>query len=148
MKNDKGFFPVAPGRYSKILVVGENAVRSLTVGGGSSELKVKREISPLQGLKEKYGDDRISYTMGYTSDPSKYNVDSLKQQAIAMAKDAEVVLFIGGLNKDAHQDCEGEDRQIFELPYEQGALISQLAASNKNTGVIIISGNGVNFWIS
>ena len=57
-----------------------------------------------------------------------------------MAKDAEVVLFIGGLNKDAHQDCEGEDRQIFELPYEQGALISQLAASNKNTGVIIISG--------
>ena len=85
----------------------------MTVGGGSSELKVKREISPLQGLKEKYGDDRISYAMGYTSDPSKYNVDSLKQQAIAMAKDAEVVLFIGGLNKDAHQDCEGEDRQNF-----------------------------------
>lgn len=148
LKNDKGFFPIAPGRYSKILVVGENAVRSLTVGGGSSELKVKREISPLQGLKEKYGDDRISYTMGYTSDPSKFNVDSLKQQAIAMAKDAEVVLFIGGLNKDAHQDCEGEDRQIFELPYEQGALISQLAASNKNTGVIIISGNGVSMpWL-
>ena len=52
------------------------------------------------------------------------------------------------MNKDAHQDCEGEDRQIFELPYEQGTLISQLVAYNKNTGVIIISGNGVSMpWL-
>ena len=59
-------------------------------------------------IRDRYGDDRISYTMGYTSDPSKYNVDSLKQQAIAMAKDAEVVLFIGTKEyplRGTHQGC-------------------------------------------
>lgn len=151
MKNEKDFFPIAKNRYKKIVVIGENATRSLTVGGGSSELKVKKEISPLEGLKEKYGDDKVFYTMGYGSGPtvydqfvpSPYNADSLKREALALVKDADVVLFFGGLNKNFQQDCEGADRITYDLPFGQNELIEDILKINKNTGVIIISGNAV-----
>ena len=53
-KNEKAAAPVLPldlTKYKHILVVGENATRSLTQGGGSSELKTLRDISPLEALR-------------------------------------------------------------------------------------------------
>ncbi len=151
MKNDKNFFPIPKGRYKKIVVIGENATRSLTVGGGSSELKVKQEISPLESLKDLYGDENIIYTMGYASGPSIYgfnipsklNADSLKNEALQLAKGAEVVLFIGGLNKNFHEDHEDSDRKSYDLPFGQNELIEEILKVNKNTGVLLISGNAV-----
>ncbi len=151
MKNEKDFFPISKDRYKKIVVIGENATRSLTVGGGSSELKVKEEISPLEGLQNKYGADKVFYTMGYGSGPtvydqfvpSPYNADSLKREALTLVKDADVVLFFGGLNKNFQQDCEGADRITYDLPFGQNELIEDILKINKNTGVIIISGNAV-----
>lgn len=156
MKNEKNFFPITKDRYKKIVVIGENATRSLTVGGGSSELKAKKEISPLEGLKEKYGTDRVFYTMGYGSGPtvydqyipSPYNADSLKREALDLVKDADVVLFFGGLNKNFQQDCEGADRISYNLPFGQDELIEDLLKVNKNMGIIIISGNAVEMpWL-
>lgn len=157
LKNNNQFFPIAKNRYKKILVVGNNAVRSLTVGGGSSELKVKKEISPLEGLKKIYGEENIVFTEGYTSGPSKWHPlvpalsksDSLKQKAIELAKDAEVVLFFGGLNKNQKQDSEGIDRTNYNLPYGQNELIDEILKVNENTGIILISGNAVAMpWIN
>lgn len=157
LKNEKSFFPIPVGKYRKILVVGENATRSLTEGGGSSELKVKEEISPLDGIKALYGEQNVAYTLGYASgrptyereNPSSYNVDSLKNEAVRLAKEAEVVLFFGGLNKNNRQDCEGEDRRSFNLPFGQEELIAALAKANRNLGVVLVSGNGVAMpWIS
>lgn len=156
MKNEKNFFPIAKDKYKKIVVIGENATRSLTVGGGSSELKVKQEISPLEGLKAKYGENNVSYTMGYGSGPtvydsfvpSPYNADSLKKEALALAKDADVVLFFGGLNKNFQQDCEGADRITYDLPFGQNELIDDLLKVNKNLGLILVSGNAVSMpWL-
>jgi beta-glucosidase len=151
MKNTNNFFPIAKNRYNKIVVIGENATRSLTVGGGSSELKVKKEVSPLEGLRNKYGADKVFYTMGYGSGPtvydqfvpSPYNADSLKREALALVKDADVVLFFGGLNKNFQQDCEGGDRTSYDLPFGQNELIDEILKINKNTGIIIVSGNAV-----
>lgn len=157
LKNQADFFPIPTGKYRKIAVIGDNAVRSLTLGGGSSELKVKREISPLEGLKAVYGEDKIIYSTGYTSGPSKFHpnslpiqkADSLIQAAVNVAKEADVVLFFGGLNKNQYQDCEGVDRKDFNLPYRQDELLTALLKVNKNTGVVIISGNAVAMpWIS
>ncbi len=41
-KKQPSLLPVVQGKYKKILVVGDNAIRSLTAGGGSSELKPKK----------------------------------------------------------------------------------------------------------
>lgn len=64
LKNDNNLLPVAPEKYTSIAVIGENAVKSLTLGGGSSSLKVKYEVSPLEGLVKMYGKDKIRYSMG------------------------------------------------------------------------------------
>jgi len=151
LKNTNQFFPIDENRYNKIVVIGENATRMLTVGGGSASLKVKKEVSPLEGLIDKYGAEKIFYAMGYASGPpaydwvipSPYNADSLKQAALALAKDADAVLFFGGLNKNHLQDSEAGDRISLNLPFGQDELIEELLKVNKNTGIILISGNGV-----
>lgn len=151
LKNNNNFFPIPQGRYNKIVVIGENASRKLCTGGGSSNVKVSIEVSPLEGMIEKYGADKVFYTMGYGSGPtsygfaskSPYNADSLKREALALAKDADVVLFFGGLNKNFNQDCESGDRLSYGLPFGQDELIEELMKANKNTGIILISGNGV-----
>ena len=156
LKNEKDFFPIRPGRYKKIAVIGENAVKKLTEGGGSSELKAHREVSPLQGLVDKYGAEHIVYSMGYASGapdysrelPSGYDADSLVRSAVAVAEAADVVLFFGGLNKNFQQDCEGDDRKSMDLPFGQDKLLDEILKVNKNVGVIIVSGNAVSMpWL-
>ena len=157
LKNDNHFFPIEKGRYQKIAVIGENAVKRLSLGGGSSELKPQQEISPLQGMIDKYGADHILFTLGYASGepnysnelPSGLDADSLVQEAVKVAREADVVLFFGGLNKNFQQDCEGDDRRSMDLPFGQNELIEKIIQANPNTGVILISGNAVSMpWLT
>ncbi|WP_320017950.1 glycoside hydrolase family 3 C-terminal domain-containing protein [Labilibaculum manganireducens] len=157
LKNKNEFFPINPDTNIKIAVIGENATRSMTVGGGSSELKAKYEISPLEGIKNRFKNATILHSMGYASGPSAYgreipsqlNADSLVKAAIDVASKADVVLFIGGLNKNHFQDCEGGDRRHFELPFGQNELIAELLNVNSNLGVVLVSGNAVEMpWLN
>ena len=142
--------------FQNILVVGDNATRKLNEGGGSSELKVKDMVSPLDGLRAIYG-DRVKYAQGYAAGQPMYgNVneipqevqDKLRAEAVAMAKDADVVILVGGLNKNHLQDCEGGDRQSYGLPFGQEKLIEELQAVNKNLVLVLLSGNAVEMpWI-
>lgn len=149
LKNEKSILPLDASKYRKILVVGDNATRSLTKGGGSSELKSLKDISPLEALQSAYG-DKIEYVPGYYAgraiydsvdpiDPKKQ--EALKAEALAKAKDADLILFIGGLNKNHRQDCENGDRESYDLSYGQNELISELAKIQKNTIAIIFGGN-------
>ncbi len=158
LKNDQNILPVNPKLYKKILVVGENATRKMTLGGGSSELKTKYEISPLQGVKNAFGTQtEIKYAMGYASGapaygrelPSKYNADTLLNEAVRMAKDVDLILYFGGLNKNHFQDCEGGDRKTYELPFGQNKLIGELIRTNKKLVVVLVSGNAVSMpWVN
>lgn len=147
LKNN-GILPLDPAKYKHILVVGENAVRLLNLGGGSSELKVKNMFTPLEALGKVYSDVKFAY--GYKSGRPMYEneelipqetLDSLRMEAVTMAKDADVVIYIGGLNKNSYQDCEASDRREYNLPYGQDRLIEELAAANPNIIVANISGN-------
>ena len=64
MLKNSGILPIDGSRYGSILVVGDNAVRRLTDGGGSSELKPKDYISPLSALRALWG-DKVKYAPGY-----------------------------------------------------------------------------------
>ncbi len=152
LKNEQNILPLDVKKYKNILVVGENATRKMTPGGGSSELKAKYEISPLQGVKNAFGTQAdVKYAMGYASGapaygrelPSKFNADTLLSQAVKMAKDADVILYFGGLNKNHFQDCEGGDRKQYELPFGQNKLLAELLKVNKKVVVVLISGNAV-----
>lgn len=150
LKND-GVLPLQADKYRRILVVGENGAKSLTEGGGSSELKVKREVSPLQGLKAIYG-DKIDYAQGYESGGFAYDhvdvipkavQDSLYEEAVAKAKDADLVIFVGGLNKNFLQDCESGDRVVYGLPFGQDKILQRLVDMKKQVILVLISGNAV-----
>ncbi|GLB49403.1 glycoside hydrolase family 3 C-terminal domain-containing protein [Neptunitalea lumnitzerae] len=158
LKNDKETLPIDLTKTKNILVVGENAIKMMTVGGGSSSLKAKYEVSPLEGLKNKVGDvATITYARGYIGDASgDYNgvksgqdlsddrtPEELLLEAIKEAKKADMVIFVGGLNKSDHQDSEGADRLTMDLPYGQDKIVTELLKVNKNLVFINISGNAV-----
>ena len=159
LQNKNNVLPINTQKAKRVLIVGENAIKMMTVGGGSSSLKVQREISPLEGLKARLAKDGIDvdYARGYVGDVTgNYNGVTTGQnlndnrseaeliaEAIEKAKTADYVIMFGGLNKSDFQDCEGHDRKQFELPYNQDKLIEALAKANKNFVYVNISGNAV-----
>ncbi len=163
LKNDGHCLPIS-GEPKKILVVGENAVKMMTVGGGSSSLKVQREVSPLDGIRAAAPEGcQVAYARGYVGDVGgEYNgvvtgqdlsesrsAAELIAEAVAQAKDADYVIFIGGLNKASGQDCEDSDRESLDLPYGQDAVIEALAQANPRLVVVNVSGNAVAMpWVA
>ena len=158
LQNRNDLLPIDLNRAKRIAVIGENAIKMMTVGGGSSSLKVKYELSPLDGIRKRVGDQaEVIYARGYVGDPSgEYNgvksgqdledsrsPEELIAEAVAVAKEADYVIFIGGLNKSAHQDCEDADRKELGLSYGQDKVITALAKANKNLIVVNISGNAI-----
>ena len=162
LQNKNNVLPISPisSKYSmpKLLVVGENAIKMMTVGGGSSSLKVQRETSPLDGLKARLGSTmQIIYERGYVGDiTGDYNgvttgqdltenrsEQQLINDAVAKAQEADYVVVFGGLNKSDYQDCEGHDRKSYDLPYAQDKLVEALAKANRNLVFVNISGNAV-----
>ncbi len=158
LQNEGGLLPINLDKAKKIAVIGENAIKMMTVGGGSSSLKVQREISPLDGIRQRVGNQvEVVYARGYVGDASgEYNgvvtgqnlkddrtPDELIAEAVKVAADADYVIFIGGLNKSANQDCEDTDRAGLGLPYGQDDVIQALAKVNRNLIVVNISGNAV-----
>ena len=165
LKNDGGtVLPININKVKNILVVGENAVKMMTVGGGSSSLKVQREVSPLDGLKARLrGIAEVDYARGYVGDVTgAYNgvttgqdlsesrsEDELIAEAVGKAKKADYVIVFGGLNKSDYQDCEGHDRKDYALPYAQNKLVEALAQVNTRLVFVNISGNAVAMpWIN
>ena len=142
LKNTDMLLPIKVSEKLSIAIIGENAIKSMTVGGGSSELKVNKEISPLEGVKNKFVNATIKYAKGYSSDKLNRNV-ILKKEALKISKNADIVIFFGGLNKNNSQDSENSDRLQYNLPYGQDVLIKELSKVNENIAVILISGNAV-----
>lgn len=158
LKNDNDVLPVDPDAVQTIAVIGENAIKMMTVGGGSSSLKAQHECTPLEGIMAAVGDKaKVIYERGYVGDVTgNYNgvvtgqdlsetrsEAQLIADAVAAARAADAVIFFGGLNKASHQDCEDSDRHHLELPYAQDKVIEALAQVNPDLAVVIISGNAV-----
>ncbi len=162
LKNEGDVLPVRkPG---KISVVGENAYKKMCIGGGSSMLKPIYEMSPLEGILERAARDgmEVVYSRGYVGDTTttQDGISSFQKladdrpraeliaEAVENSRDADYVIYVGGLNKSLYQDCENRDRLEYGLPYGQDELISELAKVNPNMTVVIISGNAVAMpWI-
>lgn len=165
LQNKNNVLPIQLNKAKKVAVIGENAVKVMTVGGGSSSLKVKYELSPLDGIKNRLAKANVEvvYARGYVGEASaaqdglgvgqdltdNRSAAELITEAVKVAKDADYVIFIGGLNKNNHQDAEGVDRHSLGLPYGQDELLVELSKANKNLAAIIISGNAVSMpWVS
>lgn len=142
--------PLDLTKYKNILVVGENATRSLTRGGGSSELKPLHEVTPWEALHVQCSMFNIQRLPGYASGRALYDkVDPvspaeqarLKAEALSKAREADLIIYVGGMNKNHRQDCENGDREGFDLSFGQNELISELADIQPNIVVVTFGGN-------
>lgn len=155
LKNDGNALPIDPETTQTIAVIGENATRSM-LGGGSSELKGIKEVSPLEGIKAAFPKAQILWSMGYASGPEAYGrvvpspfpADSLEKAALEVAAKADRIIYVGGIVKAHKQDMEGGDREDMKLPFGQDEFLAKLLAVNKNVVVVLVSGNAVEMpWL-
>ena len=160
LKNEVGNLPIAKD-VKKIAVIGQNAVLTTAAGGIGAGVKTLYEITPLEGIQaraEKAGVE-VVYAPGYKNyqmrmgwgRPSAGPVNplvansidepadpALLADAVALAKDADMVIFFGGTNKSI--ETEGSDRKNIDLPCGQNEVIKALYEANPNVATVLISG--------
>jgi beta-glucosidase len=152
LKNEASLLPLDLNTYKKIAVIGENAIRTMALGGVGAGVKAYNEITPLAGLQNRIGGGaELVYAQGYrgytkqergdwANRPSPYrDADAdLLAEAVQTAKDADIVLFIGGDNREVQ--TEGSDRAAITLPSGQDQVIEAIAAVNPKIVSIFVTG--------
>ena len=154
LQNKGNLLPLNFGKLKSIAIIGDNATRKHCAGGLSSEIKALYEITPLQAMQQKFGTRvKINFAQGYEKQSSfkegnnsgqsgSTKVDwKLIDEAVAVARQSDVVIIFGGLNHDF--DTESSDKQNMDLPYGQEILMQEVAKANPNTVVVIIAGSPV-----
>ncbi|MEO5711849.1 MAG: glycoside hydrolase family 3 C-terminal domain-containing protein [Luteolibacter sp.] len=134
LKNENQTLPLDAAKLKTVAVIGENATRLHSRSDDSSSIKAFYEISPLDGIVKRAGNQvNVIYSVGYQKDGSP----DLVERAVAAAKAADVVIYIGGLNRGTGFDCENVDRTDMKLPYGQDELIQKIVAANPRTVVVM-----------
>lgn len=195
LQNEENILPLDAKKIKKLVVVGQNAAKIHSDGGGSAEIKSLYEICPLMGLKTYLGGNtEVKYVKGYyvpdkpktfdqnwqatsLDDLENTNVglavrdeehqeenwkredeerlaklekekveiheknQKLFAEALEAVKDADAVIYVGGLNHDI--DSEGFDRSDMKLPYEQDILIEELLRVRSDMIVTFVGGSPV-----
>jgi beta-glucosidase len=138
LKNEKNFLPLDAGKIKSVAVIGENATRLQTYGGDSSRVKAFYEISPLAGILNRIGTNvNVTYSEGYRKDGDA----ALAERAVAAAKAADVVIYVGGINHDIGYDTEGGDKKGLEMPYGQVELLQKLTKVNPRIVAVLVGGS-------
>jgi beta-glucosidase len=138
LKNEKNFLPLDIGTIKSVAVIGENATRLQTYGGDSSRVKAFYEISPLAGILNRIGTNvNVTYSEGYRQSGDA----ALAERAVAAAKAADVVIYVGGINHDIGYDSEGGDKKGLEMPYGQVELLQTLTKANPRIVTVLVGGS-------
>lgn len=151
LKND-GLLPLK--NVKTVAVIGDNATRTMGLGGVGAGVKTLYEVTPLEGLQNALkGKAKIRYARGYEPAPQarwgqqlpanameEYakRMEKLKKEALKAAKGADVVLFIGGDNREV--ETEGSDRTTIQLPFQQDELLKAIAEVNPNIVAVMVAG--------
>lgn len=162
LKNQGGLLPIDLKKVKTIAVIGDNADKTMANGGVGAGVKALYEITPLAGLRGRIGSDaKIVYAQGYTSQQARGGFGGfggfgrrggapataskpddtaakLKDEAVKAAKGADLVLFIGGDNRQ--HETEGSDRRSMDLPYIQEDVLEAVAKVNPNVVFIAVAG--------
>ncbi|KAA6348392.1 Beta-glucosidase [termite gut metagenome] len=156
LKNKESFLPLNLNQYKKIAVIGENAIHKQANGGYGAGVKALYEVTPLEGLQAKIGDQaEIAFSQGYRGFTGQERIShispyseadpKLLQEAVKTAKNADIVLFIAGNNREV--ETEGSDRTQMTLPSGQDEVIKAIAAVNPNIVTIVVAGAPVDLSV-
>jgi beta-glucosidase len=164
LKN-QDLLPLNMARIKTIAVIGGNATAKFCHEGGSSLIKSPFEVSALEGISNYVGDRvKIIYAEGYYP-PGDYGQPGRKRdgristpqdsshlvaEAVAAAKAADVVIYVGGLDHNLGFDSEEADRKDIKLPAGQDRLIRKIIRANPRTVVVLYGSGAVEMeaWLS
>jgi beta-glucosidase len=152
LKNENNMLPLDVSKIKSIAVIGDNANRKHGYGGGSTIVKARYEISPLEALQKNLkGKVAVNYSAGYKAPDLSWVYDStmneysekLIKEAVQAASKSDMVLYFGGINHNQGNDSEGADRPNMTLPYGQDKLLDALVKANPNIVVVLLCGTPV-----
>ncbi|MFP4281091.1 MAG: glycoside hydrolase family 3 C-terminal domain-containing protein, partial [Opitutales bacterium] len=155
LKNEDALLPLERQGLRRVAVIGDNATRRQSMGGFGAGVKALYEVTPLEGIAHLLGEEvEVVHAPGYRAawlgDPSvdewrraiDYAPDpALVEEAVAAARAADVVIFVGGTNRSV--ESEAADRTTLRLPFAQEHLLDALLAANPRTVAVIVAGAAV-----
>lgn len=154
LKNDNNLLPLNLSALKSIAVIGPNAAQ-VHLGGYSDE--PGRGVSVLQGIKDKVGNRaKVVYAEGckITKEGGDWFADSaqlsdpavdqkLIEEAVAVAKTADVALLVLGGNEDTNKEGWADnhlgDRDSIDLVGRQNDLVKAVLETGKPTIVMLIN---------
>ena len=136
LKNENGALPLS--KNNKYLIIGEMFEKMRYQGAGSSLLRPYKLITPKDAF-DKNGVN-YEYKQGYKASGPAINA-ALEADAVSAAKNADTILFFGGLTEDA--ESEGFDRDNMLLPENQRSLLSVLTSLGKKVIFVMYGGSPV-----
>lgn len=150
LKNDDSILPLQAGQ--KVAVIGEMAKAPRFQGAGSSVINPTMLSNAYDELVE-LGVD-VTYAQGYyksagtkKEQKTRMTEAQLTAEAVNAAKNADVAIVFAGLTEDF--EGEGYDRETINMPPNHNKLISDVAAANPNTVVVLAGGSVVLMpWLS
>lgn len=140
LKNKEKTLPLTTGKYDKIAIIGEFATNPRYQGSGSSEIKPTQLDKALEVIQNEYGQDfEITYARGYNL--QDHSDESLIAEAQKKAEEADVAVVFTGLPPEF--ETEGRDRTHLRMPETHNKLVSEVAAAQENTVVVMTNGSAV-----
>jgi beta-glucosidase len=154
LKNAGGLLPLDGAKIKSIAVIGPNAAVARTGGGGSSLVRPKQAVAPLDGIKERAGSGiNVTYALGVgmegedpAQDTPEARTAALKE-AVDAASHADVAVIVVG--RYSKLESEGFDVSTMDLPAGQDELIAAVEKANPRTVVVLNTGDPVTMtkWI-
>ena len=148
LKNQNNLLPLDLSKIHSIAVIGPNALVARTGGGGSSLVRPKYAISPLQGIQKRAGvgiDITSALGVGMEGEDPAHDTpegraNDLKAATDAAAKADVAIVVVGRYNK---LESEGFDVKTMDLPAGQDELIAAVEKANPHTVVVLNTGDPV-----
>ena len=157
LKNENNALPLNLNRIKSIAVIGNNATKKNALGGFGAGVKTKREVTPLEGLKNRLPSSvKINYAEGYLERYEEKNTgklgditlngpvtidkldDAKVQEAVEAAKNSDIAIVFAGSNRD--YETEASDRRSLKLPFAQEELIKKVVEANPKTILVMVAG--------
>ncbi len=134
LKNEGNLLPLS--KKAKVAVIGDFAFVPRYQGAGSSMVNSTKVESIVEVLGD-YDLNVVGKSKGYNR--AGKDDEALTNEAVELAKQADVVLYFFGLNEQS--ESEGLDRKHLQIPANQIALAGKLKAANANLVGVISAGS-------
>ena len=134
LKNEENILPL--DKSKKVAIIGDFAFSPRYQGAGSSMVNATI-VEDAQKLIKKLDLNIIGMAHGYSR--ADKEDESLVNEAIELAKQADIVLYFFGLNEAS--ESEGLDRTHLRIPNNQVELLEKLSKVNENIIGIISAGS-------